>query len=106
MKKIMTFAAAAAFAVCFMSSCATVNSGAAIGEKGAIGQKLGEAKSTYYLWGLWSSQGEKNNLQEAAKNGGISKVAQVEYIDKSIFFGLIIQHTTRVYGESTLKGEK
>ena len=33
------------------------------------------------------------------KNGGISKVSQVEYIDKSIFFGLVIQHTTRVYGE-------
>ena len=82
-----------------MSSCATVNSGAAIGEKGAIGQKMGEAKSTYYLWGLWSSQGEQNNLQAAAKNGGISKVSQVEYVDKSIFGGLLIQHTTRVYGE-------
>ena len=98
MKKMMTLAASAAFAICFMSSCATINSGAAIGEKGAIGQKVGEAKSNVYL-GLWSSQGQNNTIKAAAKNGGITKVAQVEYINKSILGGLIIEQTTRVYGE-------
>ena len=98
MKKIMTFAASAALVASFLCSCATINSGAAIAEKGAIGQKVGEATSNIYL-GLWSSQGEQNNIKEAAKNGGITKVSQVEYIDQSILMGLVIKHTTRVYGE-------
>ncbi len=76
MKKMMTLAASAALTVCFMCSCATINSGAALGGNTAIGQKVGEATSTIYL-GLWSSQGEQNNIKEAAKNGGISKVTQV-----------------------------
>ena len=98
MKKMMTLAASAALTVCFMCSCATINSGAALGSNTAIGQKVGEATSTLFL-GTWTSQGEQNNIKEAAKNGGITKVSQVEYIDKSIFFGLVIKHTTRVYGE-------
>ena len=97
-KNIFALAAAALFSVATLTSCITVNSGAAIAEKGPIGQKVGEASSSIIL-GLWSSQGEQNNLQAAAKNGGITKVSQVEYIDKSIFLGLIIKHTTRVYGE-------
>ena len=60
--------------------------------------KMGEAKSTIIL-GLWSSKGEENNIQQAAKNGGIKQVTQVEYVDKSIFLGIVIRHTTRVYGE-------
>jgi hypothetical protein len=98
MKKLMTFAASAAFVACFMCSCATINSGAALGSNTTIGKKVGEATSTIFL-GTWSSEGEKNNIKAAAENGGITKVSQVEYIDKSIFFGLVIKHTTRVYGE-------
>ena len=98
MKKMMKMAASAALVAGMMSSCATINSGAALTEKGPIGPKVGEAQSTYIL-GLWSSQGDQNNIQKAAENGGIKKVTQVEYIDKSIFLGLVIKHTTRVYGE-------
>lgn len=94
----MIFAASAALAVLTLSSCATINSGAALAEKAPIGPKVGEAQSTYFL-GLWSSQGEQNNIKKAAENGGIKKVTQVEYIDQAMLFGLIIKHTTRVYGE-------
>lgn len=97
-KKVMTIAASAALAVLMLSSCATINSGAALAEKAPIGQKVGEATSSYFL-GLWSSKGEQNNIKQAAENGGIKKVTQVEYVDQSIFFGLFIKHTTRVYGE-------
>jgi len=97
-KNLVKVAAAAAFAVLTLGSCATINSGAALAEKAPIGQKVGEAKSTYFL-GLWSSQGEQNNIKQAAENGGIKKVTQVEYIDQSVCFGLFIKHTTRVYGE-------
>lgn len=97
-KNIMTFAASAALVVSMLTSCATINSGAALTEKGPIGPKVGEAQSTYFL-GLWSSQGEQNNIKKAAENGGIKKVTQVEYIDQSVFFGLFVKHTTRVYGE-------
>jgi hypothetical protein len=98
MKKIMTLAASAALVVAMMSSCATFNSGASLSDKGAIGPKVGEAESMIIL-GLWSSKGQENNIKKAAENGGITKVSQVEYIDQSIFMGLLIKHTTRVYGE-------
>ena len=97
-KHFLTLAASAALAVLTLGSCATINTGAALTEKGPIGPKVGEAQSTYYL-GLISSQGEQNNIQKAAENGGIKKVMQVEYIDQTILFGLIVKHTTRVYGE-------
>lgn len=97
-KQVLSFVAVAAFVVATLSSCATINSGAAISSNAPIGQKIGEASSNIYF-GLWSSQGEQNNLKEAAKNGGITNVKQVEYIDKSMFLGLIIKHTTRVYGD-------
>ena len=97
-KNLMTLAATAALAVTILTSCATINSGAALAEKAPIGQKVGEAKSTYFL-GLWSSKGEQNNIKQAAENGGIKKVTQVEYVDQSVFLGLFIKHTTRVYGE-------
>ena len=94
----MSVSAALAFALFSLSSCITINSGAALAEKSVIGPKRGEAKSTIIL-GLWSSKGEENNIQQAAKNGGIKQVTQVEYVDKSIFLGIVIRHTTRVYGE-------
>ena len=94
----MALAASAALAVLTLGSCATINSGAALAEKAPIGPKVGEAQSTYFL-GLWSEQGEQNNIKKAAENGGIKKVTQVEYIDQAMLFGLIIKHTTRVYGE-------
>jgi hypothetical protein len=97
-KQIMTLAASAAIAMFTLSSCVTVNSGAALAEKAPVGPKVGEAKSSIIL-GFWSSKGEQNNIKEAAANGGITKVSQVEYVDKSILLGLFIQHTTRVYGE-------
>lgn len=94
----MSVSAALAFALFSLSSCITINSGAALAEKSVIGPKMGEAKSTIIL-GLWSSKGEENNIQQAAKNGGIKQVTRVEYVDKSIFLGIVIRHTTRVYGE-------
>ncbi len=94
----MSVSAALAFALFSLSSCITINSGAALAEKSVIGPKMGEAKSTIIL-GLWSSKGEENNIQQAAKNGGIKQVTQVEYVDKSILLGIVINHTTRVYGE-------
>ena len=97
-KNLMTLAVTAAFAVTMFTSCATINSGVALAEKAPIGQKVGEAKSTYFL-GLWSSKGEQNNIKQAADNGGIKKVTQVEYVDQAILGGLFIKHTTRVYGE-------
>ena len=94
----MTLAASAAVVLATLCSCATINSGAAISSNSAIGPKMGEAKSTYIL-GMWTSKGEKNNIKEAAKNGGITKISHVEYIDKAVCLGLWVNHTTRVYGE-------
>lgn len=97
MKKLI-FAGFIGICTLGMTSCMTINSGAAISSNSPIGTKMGEAKSTVIL-GLWSSKGDSNNLQQAAKNGGIKKVSHVEYIDKSYLLGLWTKHTTRVYGE-------
>lgn len=80
-----------------LTSCVTINSGASISND-TIGSKVGEAKSSIIL-GLWSSKGEQNDIKKAAQNGGITKIHQVEYVDKSILLGLVINHTTKVYGE-------
>jgi hypothetical protein len=97
MKKIFSFVAVAAFVVAGLSSCATVNSGASVTNT-AIGQKVGEAKSSIIL-GLWSSKGKEANLKKACENGGIKKINQVEYETTAILGGLLINQTTRVYGE-------
>lgn len=89
-------AVAALFATT-LTSCVTINSGASISND-TIGSKVGEAKSSIIL-GLWSSKGEQNDIKKAAQNGGITKIHQVEYVDKSILLGLVINHTTKVYGE-------
>lgn len=97
-KTILSLAASAAFAAVMLCSCATINSGASLSDNSLANAKMGEAKSTIIL-GLWSSKGEDNNITEAAKNAGISKITHVEYIDKVVCFGLWTVHTTRVYGE-------
>ena len=97
-KNLLSIAAVAAFVVATMSSCATINSGAAISSNTPVGSKIGEANS-HIILGLWSSKGEQNNLQQAAANGGIKNVKQVEYINKSYFFGIVIKRPTRVYGD-------
>ena len=48
-KNLISLAATAALAVTMFTSCATINSGAALAEKAPIGQKVGEAKSTIFL---------------------------------------------------------
>ena len=97
-KNLMTLAASAAFVVASLTSCATINSGAAISSNSPVGPKVGEASSNIIL-GIWSSKGEQNNIKAAAEAGGIKKVSHVEYIDKAFLLGLWIKHTTRVYGE-------
>ncbi|MBQ8157430.1 MAG: hypothetical protein IJ081_00215 [Prevotella sp.] len=97
-KNLMTLAASAAFVVASLTSCMTINSGAAISSNSPVGPKVGEANSTIIL-GMWSSQGEQNNIKTAADAAGIKKVSHVEYIDKAFLLGLWVKHTTRVYGE-------
>ena len=95
-KNVLKMAVAALFATT-LTSCVTINSGASISND-TIGSKVGEAKSSIIL-GLWSSKGEQNDIKKAAQNGGITKIHQVEYVDKSILLGLVINHTTKVYGD-------
>jgi hypothetical protein len=45
-----------------MTSCITLNSGAAISSNSTIGPKVGEKTSTIWL-GTWSSKGEENNIR-------------------------------------------
>ena len=97
-KTLFSAIAIAAFAMTGLTSCMTINSGAAISSNTPVGTKMGEAQSKIFL-GIWSSQGQQNNIQQAAANGGITKLQQVEYVDQSILCGLYIIHTTRVYGE-------
>jgi hypothetical protein len=49
--------------------------------------------------GLWSSKGEENGIDKAAKNAGITKISHVDSYTKSYLLGLIIKQTTKVYGE-------
>ena len=93
-----TLKALAAVAVCaLVSSCATISS-PVTATSNPGGSKCGVAESTIYL-GTWSSKGEQNGIEQAAKNAGITKISHVDSYQKLYFWGLIIKQTTKVYGE-------
>ena len=93
-----TLKALAAVAVCaLVSSCATI-SNPVTATTNPMGSKCGVAESTIYL-GTWSSKGEENGIQQAAKNAGITKISHVDTYRKNILWGLVIKQTTKVYGE-------
>ncbi len=97
MKK--TFIALLLVAACaLVSSCATISS-PVTATTNPFGSKCGEAKSTLYLGGLWSSKGEENGIDKAAKNAGITKISHVDSYTKSYFFGIVMEQITKVYGE-------
>lgn len=94
-----TFKSLVAIAVCaFVSSCATISNPVSA-TSNPIGTKCGVAKSTLYLGGLWSSKGEENGIDKAAKNAGITKISHVDTYQKSYFLGVVIEQITKVYGE-------
>lgn len=97
MKK--TFKALAAVVICTMvSSCATVST-PVTATTNPFGSKCGVAKSTLYLGGLWSSKGEENGIDKAAKQAGITKISHVDSYTKSYCLGVVIEQYTKVYGE-------
>ena len=97
MKK--TFKALAVVAACALaSSCATIST-PVTATTNPFGSKCGEAKSTLYLGGLWSSKGEENGIDKAAKAAGIKKISHVDSYTKSYFLGIVIEQITKVYGE-------
>ena len=94
-----TWKALAAVAVCaLVSSCATISNPIAATSH-PLGSKCGVAKSTLYLGGLWSSKGEENGIDKAAKSAGITKISHVDSYVKSYFFGIVEEQITKVYGE-------
>lgn len=94
-----TWKALAAVAVCaLVSSCATI-SNPVTATTNPLGSKCGVAKSTLYLGGLWSSKGEENGIDKAAKSAGITKISHVDSYQKSYLLGIVIEQITKVYGE-------
>ena len=89
----------AAVTVCaLVSSCATI-SNPVTATTNPLGSKCGVAKSTLYLGGLWSSKGDENGIDKAAKEAGITKISHVDSYTKNYFFGIVIEQITKVYGE-------
>ena len=86
-------------AVCaLVSSCATISTPVAA-TSNPVGTKCGVAKSTIYLGGLWSSKGEENGIDKAAKEAGITKISHVDSYQKTYLMGIVIEQITKVYGE-------
>ena len=97
MKK--TFKAlAVALACVFVSSCATIST-PVTATTNPLGSKCGVSESSLYLCGLWSSKGDENGIDKAAKSAGITKISHVDSYTKTYLLGLIIEQTTKVYGE-------
>ena len=93
-----TFKAAAAVLACAMvTGCATISNPFTV-TTNPFGTKCGVAESTIYL-GTWSSKGEENGIDKAAKQAGITKISHVDSYTKSYFWGIVIKQTTKVYGE-------
>ena len=98
MKKFASKALVAIVACVMLTSCATISIPVAA-TNNPVGTKCGEAKSTIYLGGLWSSKGEENGIDKAAKEAGITKISHVDSYQKHYFFGIVTQQITKVYGE-------
>jgi hypothetical protein len=97
MKK--TFKTLAVVAACALaSSCATIST-PVTATTNPLGSKCGEAKSTLYLGGLWSSKGAENGIDKAAKSAGITKISHVDSYQKSYCLGIVVKQITKVYGE-------
>ena len=97
MKK--TFKALAVVAACALAtSCATIST-PVTATTNPLGSKCGEAKSTLYLGGLWSSKGAENGIDKAAKSAGITKISHVDSYTKTYLLGIVIEQITKVYGE-------
>ena len=97
MKK--TFKALAAVVLCaLVSSCATIST-PVTATTNPLGSKCGVAKSTLYLGGLFSSKGEENGIDTAAKEAGITKISHVDSYTKTYCLGIVIEQITKVYGE-------
>lgn len=96
MKKTIKFMAAA---VCcaLMASCATISVPVSA-TSNPVGTKCGEAKSTIYF-GLWSSKGQENGIDKAAKKAGITKISHVDSYTTNYLLGIVQQQVTKVYGE-------
>ncbi|MCL1836243.1 MAG: TRL-like family protein [Treponema sp.] len=62
----------------------------------AVSEKTGTASSTV-VFGFGRTT--YPTISEAAGNGGITKIATVEYYNKPFFFRLFVQYTTIVTGE-------
>ena len=69
--------AMAAVATCaLLSSCMTISRPIAA-TSNPVGSKCGEAKSTIIL-GIWSTKGDENGIDKAAKSAGITKISHVD----------------------------
>ena len=97
MKK--TFKALVVVAACALAtSCATIQSHVTA-TSNPLGSKCGVSKSTLYLGGLWSSKGEENGIDKAAKDAGITKISHVDSYTTNYLLGIVQKQTTKVYGE-------
>lgn len=95
MKKFKSLALAAISAVMF-ASCATTTT-PITATSNPVGNKCGEASCTrvLYIFGGSSNVG----INKAVKNGGITKISHVDYVQRNVLGGLVVKYTTRVYGE-------
>jgi hypothetical protein len=62
----------------------------------AISEKTGTASSTVFFR---IGKTTYPTISEAAKNGGITKIASIEYYIKPLFFMYVVEYTTIVTGE-------
>ena len=96
MKKIKFFAMAV-ISVAMLASCSTVTMPISA-TSNPVGNKCGEASCTRVLV-VFGGSGNVG-LNKAVKNGGITKISHVDYVQKKCLGGLLFtKTTTRVYGE-------
>lgn len=79
-----------------LASCATTTTPIAA-TSNPVGNKCGEASCTRFLYIFGGSANV--GLNKAVKNGGITKISHVDYVQKTCLGGLYTKYTTRVYGE-------
>ncbi len=95
MKKIFKFAMAIAIAATFASCASSTTPIAATSNP--VGNKCGIASTTKFLYIFGGSTNV--GINRAAKEGGITRISHVDFVQSSFLGGLVTTFKTCVYGE-------
>lgn len=100
MKKKTKSVLLAAVCCLTLASCGTSITTPLAATSNPVGNRCGESSYKTYFWGLFGKRHANVGIDQAVKNGGITRISHVDQQRRCYgFFGSRHQYITKVYGE-------